>query len=53
MNKLERLKKAVVDTRAAYDDAGADPAASYADYIAAYHAWSKSLSNYKKEQDNV
>lgn len=60
--KLERLQKAVVDTRAAYDDAddayaAADTAydAAYADYTAAYAAWSKAkreLNNYLKEQDD-
>lgn len=53
--KLEQLQKAVVDTEAAYDDAGADPAASYAAYIAAYHAWSrakKELKDYLNEKDN-
>jgi len=55
MTELKRLKKNVVDTKAAYDDAGADPAASYAAYIAAYHAWSrakKELKDYLKEKDN-
>ena len=61
LTKLETLKKAVVDTKAAYVDAWA--AAAYAAYdvafidegIAARDAWDKAkleLARYLKEQDN-
>ena len=52
MTELEQLEKKVADTKDAYDDAGAYLAASYADYIAAYDAWSRArieLSDYLKE----
>jgi hypothetical protein len=56
LTRLEQLEKKVVDTKTDYNDAGANPAASYADYIAAYHVWSKARKNlfdYLEEQDDV